>query len=168
MSELYPSDPALRQRLNSFALSPTLNSLVGWVMPRGGIVFTETHEHRSALPKEWQDRYTELLHAAERAIEDQLEEEYRLYPDEHPAYHRFDADSDADDALLRQLAEEGYMRFGIWRTGGDVRMEVTATPALVKRHDLAVRELVSEALVEAVYLDEITQYGTRRKRLRGY
>lgn len=137
---------------------------VGWIFPDGSVVQTEFHGHRDALPVEYRERYDELLEQYNRDMDEDLES---LEPGEHPALHRFDPEGDSNRQLLRELAEKGYMRFGLWVTdsgGKTVNLDLDGSPKGVRdQHDL-IAMIVAGLNIENVYLADATQYGYKRKR----
>lgn len=134
---------------------------VGWIFPDGSVVLCETHEHYRALPAEYQDRYAELLEIYKEEMYAELDS---LGPDEHPAMHRFDPENDTARELLREIAQKGFLRLGVWRQVDGLKIELDGQQDGVRLHHDVIAYMVAALNVSDVYLGNSSSYNYRRVR----
>ncbi len=144
------------------SICPTLGKAkVGWIFPDGSVVEVDHFYHHTALPEKYQARYIELVDRYNEQMEDDLA---ALEPDEHPAMHRFDPQGDSNQQLLRELADDGFLRFGLWCNADAANLDLDGSKNGVKIHHDLIAYIVAGLDIKNVYLNDVTSYNYKRVR----
>lgn len=158
------ADDLLRKLIpHPFEVGTLAHARAGWIYPDGSVVPCDPMKHRDALPEEYRERYQELLDQYEDSWNDYVES---LEPNDHVEWHYYNPESDCNRSLLRELAERGYMRLGIWRMqpSQEVNIELEGSKNTLKqRHDL-LAYLVAGTGAETVYFTNAESYSRKRQR----